>query len=478
MTDFNSFGLPESILHTLTHMGYETPTPIQEQTIPVALDGKDILGSAQTGTGKTAAFAIPLACHILADKNATALILLPTRELADQVAEVVRNILGKNSKNKTALLIGGASIFLQIKQLKMRPRIIVGTPGRINDHLKRKTLNLSNTDFFVLDEMDRMLDMGFGEQLEEINQFLPAERQTLMFSATLPAKIISVSKKYLKEPVRIAIGSTTAVAKNVKQENIAVTDTNKYESLIEQLNVHNGSSLIFVKTKFGTEKLVKKLVNEGLTATALHGDLKQSKRTHIINDFKHSKMRILVATDIAARGLDINHIESVINYDLPQCPEDYIHRIGRTARAGAEGVAINLLCNKDKSKWRAISQLLAGDADTQYERPKKPKKHPKLSVLKKRQQREEESFDSQDFSEKKSPRTERSYDAPREDGFKKKRTFKRDDDNFAFARSDKRKSPRTERSYDAPTKETHKKKRAAPKPFIFKRFQKNKTRQG
>lgn len=358
MTNFADLGLPKHILTALENIHFSTPTPIQEQAIPVALEGHDILGSAQTGTGKTAAFAIPMISHLLENPNSSALVLLPTRELAQQVVEAANSMLDKSAKIFSALLIGGDSMIKQLQQLKRNPRIIVGTPGRINDHLLRRSLVLSNTDFLVLDETDRMLDMGFGIQLDQIMKFMPSKRQTLMFSATLPANIVNLSRKYLTQPVRIAIGSTTAAAENVKQEIIKTNDAMKYGELMKQLQERNGSVLIFVKTKFGAERLALKLNKENQSAAAIHGDLRQSKRERVIADFRKMKNRILVATDIAARGLDIPHIESVINYDLPQCPEDYIHRIGRTARAGASGIAVNLLTPKDAGLWKSIYKLM------------------------------------------------------------------------------------------------------------------------
>lgn len=358
MNNFEKLGLPESMMAALNNINFINPTPIQEQAIPVAMQGHDILGSAQTGTGKTGAFAIPMISHLLENPLSTALILLPTRELAQQVLEAANKMLGTGHKIFSALLIGGDSMIKQLQQLKRNPRIIVGTPGRINDHLRQRTLKLTNTDFLVLDETDRMLDMGFGIQLEQIAKYLPCKRQTLMFSATLPANIVTLSRKYLTDPVRIACGSTTAVAANIRQELVKTTESEKYGELMNQLKTREGSVLIFVKTKYGAERLAQKLVKENQTADAIHGDLRQSRREKVIANFRDQKYRILVATDIAARGLDIPHIENVINYDLPQCPEDYIHRIGRTARAGASGMAINLLTAKDAPRWKEIHKLM------------------------------------------------------------------------------------------------------------------------
>ncbi|MBI1274990.1 DEAD/DEAH box helicase [bacterium] len=358
MENFQSLGLPMQLMHSLEQMQFNTPTPIQAQAIPLALEGKDILGSAQTGTGKTGAFGIPLVAHLLNKPRGSALVLTPTRELAVQVLEALEKMLGKYSPIKTALLIGGEPMPKQFQQLRARPRLIVGTPGRINDHLARGTLALHDAGFLVLDETDRMLDMGFGVQLEKIAKYLPKQRQTLMFSATMPGNIMQLSSKYLTDPVRITVGSTTAAAPKIQQEIIQTSEGDKYNHLIEQLNNREGSIIIFVKTKWGAEKMAIKLSRSGHSADAIHGDLRQNKRDRVIQSFRDKKHRIMVATDIAARGLDIPHIEHVINYDLPQAPEDYIHRIGRTARAGAEGSAICLITPQDGSKWRAIHKLM------------------------------------------------------------------------------------------------------------------------
>lgn len=358
MKNFDELNLPENIMQAIKAMNFKEPTPIQAQSIPVALDGKDIIGSAQTGTGKTAAFAIPMIAHLMKDDRSMALVLLPTRELAAQVLEAANNMLGKMNHIKSALLIGGDSMVKQLNQLKGKPRIIVGTPGRINDHLSRRSLKLNNANFLVLDETDRMLDMGFGIQLDEIAKYLPKERQTLMFSATLPKNIMALSKKYLTNPVRIACGQENQAMPNIKQEIIKTSEATKFIDLTTQLQTREGSILVFVKTKHGADKLAVRLSKEEHKAVAIHGDLRQSRRDKVIADFRKQKNRILVATDVAARGLDIPHIEHVINYDLPQCPEDYIHRIGRTARAGALGCAVNFLMSSDASKWKEIYKLM------------------------------------------------------------------------------------------------------------------------
>lgn len=358
MTDFKSFGLSETLLKSLDNMGFTTPTPIQEAAIPLALNGRDVLGSAQTGTGKTGAFSIPMIEMLMRDQTKTALVLTPTRELAKQVLEAIRNMIGNQKNIKTAFIIGGEPYNKQFAQLKNRPRVIVGTPGRVNDHLDRKTMDLSNVGCLVLDETDRMLDMGFGAQLDRINTHLPKERQTFLFSATIPQEIAQIAKKYLRNPERVSVGATNVVAPKIKQEVMRIRHELKHDELVRQLNTREGTVIIFVKTKYGTEKMAKRLRGDGFTADALHGDLRQRKRDKVMQEFRNKKFRILCATDIAARGLDVPHIEHVINHDLPQVAEDYIHRMGRTARAGADGSALSFISPADNRMWSDIEKLL------------------------------------------------------------------------------------------------------------------------
>ena len=241
--------------------------------------------------------------------------------------------------------------------------MIVCTPGRINDQLKRCNFSLHDADFLVLDETDRMLDMGFTPQIENVINYMAPKRQTLLFSATLPKNIVGIAEKYLNNPVRVAISQTSSPAPNIKQDILKLSEAEKYPNLLMQLDKRQGSVIIFVKTKYNTDKIAKKLVKEGHSADAIHGDLHQNKRNRVIAAFRSKKYRILVATDVAGRGLDIPHIEHVINYDLPQCPEDYIHRIGRTARAGTKGRALNFVAHSDKNKWNAIDRLLNSVTD-------------------------------------------------------------------------------------------------------------------
>lgn len=357
MTTFDSFGIPAFLSASLNRMTIKIPTPIQGKAIPPGLEGHDILASAQTGTGKTIAYLIPLITNLFKDSQSSALILAPTRELATQIQDAARALVGKNLG--IALVIGGESMGKQLSALKSKPRLIIGTPGRITDHLNRRTLHLSETRFLVLDETDRMLDMGFSEALKKIVHCLPQKRQTFMFSATMPPSIKTLSLTYLTNPQHISVGSTTTPTLQVKQETLQTSTAEKFPSLIKELNTREGSIIIFVKTKHGADRLAEKLSRQDHPAAAIHGDLRQRKRDEVLRNFRNLKNRIIVATDLAARGLDVPHIKHVINYDLPQCPEDYIHRIGRTGRAGKEGSALSLISPEDGQKWRRIHKLIS-----------------------------------------------------------------------------------------------------------------------
>lgn len=375
MQDFTTLNLPKALADALTKMNFNTPTPIQAQSIPHSLEGKDILGSAQTGTGKTGAFGIPLIAHLLNNPRGTALVMTPTRELAVQVMVALKQMLANSPQIKTAVLIGGEPMPKQFNQLKMRPRLIVGTPGRINDHLARGTVQLNEANFLVLDETDRMLDMGFGIQIDKILKFMPRQRQTLMFSATLPPYIIKMSKDYMKDPVRVSAGEVSAPVMKIEQETIKINSGDKYARLTEELNNRSGSIIVFVKSKHGADKLAYRLSKDDHEADAIHGDLRQNKRDKVIKSFREGKYRVLVATDIAARGLDIPHIEHVINFDLPQVAEDYVHRIGRTGRNGAEGKALNFVSSEDGAKWKAIQRLINPGEKPQREDDGRPPQH-------------------------------------------------------------------------------------------------------
>ena len=441
--NFNDLPIENKLKNSIKFADFKTPTPIQSKSIPVSLTGKDILGTAQTGTGKTLAFSIPLINKLILDKNAFALVMCPTRELATQVMEAIKSIISDKINIKTALLIGGESMQKQLRQLGNRSRIIVGTPGRINDHLKRKSLNLSATKYLVLDETDRMLDMGFTPQIEMVLKFVPKSHQTLLFSATLPQNILRISERFLNKPERISTGATSVPIAKIKQEILQVFKENKYDELIDQFLARKGSILVFVKTKRSADKMVKRLKEEGHSADAIHGDLRQSKRDRVINSFRKGLKRILIATDVAARGLDIPLIQHVINYDLPQVPEDYVHRIGRTARAGSDGSALTFLTPDDRSMWNSINKLIDPNfkpAPSGLRRNTKNKRRGKGPNNKKRKLREEKRLNSKEkrrsFGEGERYKSKRNNDNNKF-GFKKKSNFKDKRKSFQKVRSEK-----------------------------------------
>jgi len=494
MQNFNLFKIENSLKGSIDLMKFKEPTPIQSQAIPAALEGKDILGTAQTGTGKTLAFSIPLINKLILDKNAFALVTCPTRELATQVMDAIKNLLSNKINIKTALLIGGESMQKQLRQLGKRARLIVGTPGRINDHLKRKSLNLSATKYLVLDETDRMLDMGFTPQIEMILKFVPKNHQTLLFSATLPKNILRISERYLTRPVRISVGSTTVPIAKIKQEILQVYKENKYDELINQLLARKGSILVFVKTKRNADRMVKRLKEEDHSADAIHGDLRQSKRDRVMNAFRKGVKRILVATDVAARGLDIPLIQHVINYDLPQVPEDYVHRIGRTARAGSEGSALTFLTRDDRSMWNSISRLIDPNYKEEFSYNSKGfrgNSRNKKSYNKKRKFRDKKISN---FSSKKNNDFRRSENSSRGRDHKRKSfEFKKGKKKF-FKKDDTRTPTYTNNPkyfgkeiINNPSKNDVRKKfnfkkgkkrfknRSRPKTFKFKKFRKNRN---
>ena len=345
------------------------------------------MGTAQTGTGKTAAFGLPLIEHVAGDASHRALVITPTRELAAQVQKALESFIDREQKIRTALLIGGEPYFKQNQALNRNPQIIIGTPGRLNDHLQQKSLDLSDVSFLVLDETDRMLDMGFSVQIDRILEAWDASVQTLLFSATLPPKIANLAKTYMENPERISVGQESTPVEAIAQSTEFMNQGDKLPRLLEILHEETGSAVIFVRTKYGTERMAKNLVAGGIKAEAIHGDLRQRKRDNVIRAFRSSKFKALVATDVAARGLDVPHVTLVVNHDLPQVAEDYIHRIGRTARAGQAGRAISFVSQQEKNLWQAITRLLKpkgkanqnkddwGDQDA----PQKPQKPQKLN---------------------------------------------------------------------------------------------------
>ena len=489
MENFTSIKIEDSLKHSLSKMNFIKPTPIQGMAIPVALEGKDILGTAQTGTGKTLAFSIPLINKLILDKNAFALVMCPTRELASQVMEAIKSIISDKINIKTALLIGGESMQKQLRQLSNRSRIIVGTPGRINDHLKRKSLNLSATKYLVLDETDRMLDMGFTPQIEMILKFVPKTHQTLLFSATLPQNILRISERYLNSPERISTGATSIPIAKIKQETLQVFKENKYDELIDQFLIRKGSILVFVKTKRSADKMVKRLKEEGHSADAIHGDLRQSKRDRVINSFRKGLKRILIATDVAARGLDIPLIQHVINYDLPQVPEDYVHRIGRTARAGSEGSALTFLTSDDRAMWSSINKLIDPNFEliqSGFRRNSKNDRRGKGYKDKKRKFREKKKFDYKDKRKSFRKRREENTEEKNFNFKRKKKLFKKKHiKSLGFTNNPKyfEKSPSEDlfsdgkkKKFNFKGKRKFKSRNKRPKQFTFKKHNKKKRK--
>lgn len=424
MNNFKTLNIPQPLQDALGEMGFDKPTPVQAQAIPPALKGHDVLGTAQTGTGKTAAFGLPLLAHLINNPESVGLILCPTRELAAQVMDSLRDMMKYTQGIKSALLLGGNPMPVQLQMLKRRPRLIVGTPGRINDHLRRDRGILKEADFIVLDEADRMLDMGFTPQLDEILKFVPHKRQMLMFSATMDKKTTAFTGQYLNDPVRVAVAAKKITADNINHNVIHTTVAEKKDTLMDELNARHGSVLVFVKTRRGADRLANDLSKIGHEAKSIHGDLRQRQRDRVIRGFREKQYRIMVATDVAARGLDIPHIEHVINYDLPQSPEDYIHRIGRTARAGKEGSAICLVCPSDRNMWGAINRLMNPDAAGNDNKDfKKERSGNKGGFSKKKG-----NFNKANGA-KKRPDFKKKSDDNQEGGFKKKSSFKKKGDS-------------------------------------------------
>lgn len=357
MTSFSTFhelNLEESLTNALDKMGFLEPTPIQQQTIQSALQGRDILGCAQTGTGKTGAFGIPLIQYLLLNPDKKALILAPTRELADQINRNLASMAFSSYGLRIALIIGGASQGQQIRMMSQGARIIVATPGRLIDLLGQRKVALGNVGILVLDEVDRMLDMGFAPQLEQIVPHLPSERQTMLFSATLPPEIMKLAESYLHNPVRVTVGEQLVAASTVEQKMIQTQQDSKQELLLRELVLIQGKAIVFVKTQHGTERLAKVVRAAGYRADRLHGGRTHMQRKRALENFRKGETQILVATDIAGRGIDIDDIEFVVNFDMPKTHEDYIHRIGRTGRYGRTGIAINFVTYEDMRLMRLL----------------------------------------------------------------------------------------------------------------------------
>ncbi len=354
--NFYGLGIAPGILEILKKIRYLAPTPIQHQSIPIAIQGKDIVGIAQTGTGKTLAFGIPMIQRLMSTKG-LGLVVLPTRELALQIDVELRKV-GNSLGLRTAVLIGGAPIGPQIGLIRRNPHIIIATPGRLIDHLYQKTVNLKNVNILILDEADRMLDMGFLPQIKEILKSVPKERQTMLFSATISQEIMSIASANMKFPIRVEIAPTGTTVDGVSQDIFIVAKESKVRLLKKVLAQYSGSTLIFTRTKYGAHRLVSAIRQMGYSAAEIHSNRTFAQRKSALNGFKTGEYRILVATDIMARGIDVIGIELVINYDLPSQAEDYVHRIGRTARAGLKGQAISFVTPTEQGEIRAIEWLI------------------------------------------------------------------------------------------------------------------------
>ncbi|MEW6697763.1 MAG: DEAD/DEAH box helicase [Bacillota bacterium] len=358
MTTFNELGLSKPVIQSLTNMGFEEATPIQERTIPIALEGRDLIGQAHTGTGKTAAFGIPMIESFSEGlEQVQGLVITPTRELAVQVAEEL-NRIGQNKGIRTLPVYGGQDIVRQIRALKKRPHILVGTPGRLMDHIRRKTIRLQGIKIVILDEADEMLNMGFIDDIEAILQEIPQEHQSLLFSATMPRPIQTLAQRFLRNPEFISIKAKEVSVPSVDQSYIEVEERQKFEVLTRLLdNQSPDLAIVFGRTKRRVDELYEALNKRGYSAEGIHGDLTQAKRDSVMRQFKEGTIDVLVATDVAARGLDISGVTHVYNFDIPQDPESYVHRIGRTGRAGKTGEAITFVTPREMNHLRVIENI-------------------------------------------------------------------------------------------------------------------------
>ncbi|MCE5295888.1 MAG: DEAD/DEAH box helicase [Euryarchaeota archaeon] len=364
MTDgFDTLGLDPLLLKAVERMGFKEPTPVQLETIPLLLAGKDVMAQAQTGTGKTAAFGLPLLQNISRGRKPFALILCPTRELGVQVAEEIKKLAYYMDDVRVLAIYGGRSIDEQINSLKKGVDIVVGTPGRIIDHLQRKTLDLSEIEFLVLDEADRMLDMGFIEDIDYILEKVPKERQTMLFSATIPEGVRKIAEGHMRAYTKVDISEQELVLPTTKQVYFNIERKNKIWALCRVLDKEHPKAIVFAQTKMMVDIIAKRLQSYGYPAAELHGDITQAKREKTLKDFRSGKIMILVATDVAARGLDIEGVTHVINYDIPEDPEIYVHRIGRTGRAGKEGIAITFITSAEMYLLKKIKEYGVVDVE-------------------------------------------------------------------------------------------------------------------
>ena len=458
MQRFAEISLPELLINSLNAIKFEVPTAVQSQAIPVLLEGRDLIACAQTGSGKTGAYLIPMLKTLLEDPKSQGMVLAPTRELAQQIYDFLRTLVSDDRQFNSALLLGGQDIRKQFKALQRRPRVIVATPGRLIDHLKRNTVQIHRVNKLVIDEGDRMIDMGFAPQLREILDFLPQERQTSFFTATMDRKVQELAKRYLVNPVSLMLDTAKPVS-SIKQSAVLVALKDKDQCILNELNARTGSVIVFLKTKHKTDRLKKYLSEYGFNVDLIHGGRSQGQRNKAISSFKSGHTRILCATDVAARGIDVPHVEHVINFDLPMQDEDYVHRVGRTARNGAEGEAISLVTPDEHHDWNRLVKKydipngLIATANGAKGDSSKPSKGRSFRGGSRRgsdfsygsRDSRRSSRDSRDFSS-----SRRSEDSPRPSrgsDFSRSSSPRRSEDSQSFSRRDSRDSF-TERSFE------------------------------
>lgn len=355
MNNFISFDLGATLLGSVTRLGFEKPTEIQEKAIPIISNGHDVIAQSKTGSGKTAAYLLPVLKKLLAS-DSLAVVLVPTRELAIQVEDVVKDLIPKGTRFRMATVIGGASMGHQQRLLSHKPNLIIATPGRLVDHIGQNSVRLDLAKTLILDEADRMLDMGFYPQIRRVLAKIPRERQTLLFSATFTKEVKGLAREMMKDPVEIAASNADMAPVEIQQSVIEVDQSKKNDRLLDELNQRQGSILVFARTKHRTDRLTRYLSEYGYDVGRLHGGRTLGQRKTAIADFKSGEIRILVATDVASRGLDIENVGHVINFDLPMTAEDYMHRIGRTGRAGATGQAVSFVTPEDRGQWNLITR--------------------------------------------------------------------------------------------------------------------------
>ena len=415
--NFNNLGIAPKILDILQEWNFNEPTPIQFKSIPIAIEGKDLVGIAQTGTGKTLAFGIPM-IQRLGQTGGRGLVLLPTRELASQINASLKNI-GAKCGLRTAVLIGGESKNIQLKALRQKPHIIVATPGRLIDHIKSGSINLNDIKILVLDEADMMFDIGFAPQIAEILKSVPVERQTMLFSATMPPAIMALVAKHMRLPVNIEVAPSGTPAEKVNHEMIVIKKEDRVNQLKKILASYHGSVLIFCRTKHAVKKLKVKVGQLGHQVAEIHSGRSLNQRSHALKAFKNGQVRVLVATDIAARGIDVKGIELVLNFDLPESAEDYVHRIGRTGRAGSAGLAVSFVSPTEMREVQKIEQIIKKTipltklAEPEYGFVGSPRRQRNRSFSNRRQQ---------DFSLGRSPRR-RDWNRARRQKFSGDRKF-------------------------------------------------------